>query len=153
MKMRTSTTHIVIHCADTYADMDIGAADIRKWHVDERGWSDIGYHKVIRRDGTVEDGRDLHVSGAHASGFNSVSVGVCLVGGRGKDNKAEDNFTEAQMASLKEVVEDLMGRFEWAMPMGHRDLPNVTKECPSFDVLKWWHGAEEQSPNFVKSEN
>ena len=63
MKMRTSTTHIVIHCADTYEDMDIGAEDIRKWHVEERGWSDIGYHKVIRRDGTVEDGRDLNVSG------------------------------------------------------------------------------------------
>ncbi len=152
MKMRTSTTHIVIHCADTYEDMDIGAEDIRKWHVEERGWSDIGYHKVIRRDGTVEDGRDIHVSGAHAAGFNSVSVGVCLVGGKGKDNKAENNFTDAQMASLKEVVEDLMAQYEWAQPMGHKDLPNVTKECPSFNVLEWWHGAEENSPNFVKSE-
>ena len=57
--------------------------------------------KSSGRDGTVEDGRDINVSGAHAAGFNSVSVGVCLVGGRGKDNKAENNFTEAQMASFK----------------------------------------------------
>ena len=153
MKRRTSTTHIVIHCADTYADMDIDADEIRKWHVDERGWSDIGYHKVIKRDGTVENGRDIDVSGAHAAGFNSVSVGVCLVGGRGKDNKAENNFTEAQMASLREVVEELMAKYEWAQPMGHRDLPNVTKECPSFDVLAWWHGEENNSTNHTETEN
>jgi hypothetical protein len=45
-----------------------------------------------------------------------------------------------------------MAQYEWAQPMGHRDLPNVTKECPSFNVLEWWHGAEDNSPNFVKSE-
>ena len=103
MKPRSKTEYIVIHCADTYETMDIGAEDIRKWHVEERGWSDIGYHKVIRRDGTVETGRDIDVSGAHAAGFNSVSIGVCLVGGRGEDDEADsiafDSFA-AKIASM-----------------------------------------------------
>ncbi len=47
---------IVVHCAATPPSMNIGAAEIRKWHTD-KGWSDIGYHYVIRRDGTQEEGR------------------------------------------------------------------------------------------------
>ena len=137
MKPRNKTTHIVVHCADTYATMDIGAAEIRKWHVDERGWSDIGYHKVIRRDGTIEDGRDMNVSGAHAAGYNAVSVGVCLVGGRGKNNEAENNFTPQQFESLTEVLEELRGLYPDTEVLGHRDLPDVQKECPAFDVRGW----------------
>ena len=137
MNPRSKTTHIVVHCADTYATMDIGAADIRKWHVDERGWSDIGYHKVIRRDGTVEAGRDMDVSGAHAAGYNSVSVGVCLVGGRGENDEAENNFTPQQFESLAEVLDELCGRYPDAEVLGHRDLPDVQKECPAFDVRGW----------------
>ena len=130
MKMRTSTTHIVIHCADTYEDMDIGAEDIRKWHVDERGWSDIGYHKVIRRDGTVEDGRDIDAMGAHVRGFNQTSVGVCLIG--------TDTFTDEQFESLANLIADLLAKYPSASLRGHRDFPNVKKECPGFDVQKWW---------------
>ena len=48
---RKETKYVVVHCADTPADMDVGAADIRRWHVDERGWDDVGYHWIIRRSG------------------------------------------------------------------------------------------------------
>jgi N-acetylmuramoyl-L-alanine amidase len=137
MKPRSKTELIIIHCADTYETMEIGASDIRKWHVEERGWSDIGYHKVIRRDGTVEAGRDIDVSGAHASGHNSVSVGVCLVGGRGENDEAENNFTPQQFKSLASVIDELLASYPDSEVLGHRDLPDVQKECPAFDVRSW----------------
>jgi N-acetylmuramoyl-L-alanine amidase len=134
MARRRSTDYIVIHCSDTYETMDIDAATIRRWHVEERGWSDIGYHKVILRDGTIEQGRPDTDSGAHAKNYNSKSIAVCMVGGRNDDDQAEDNFTDAQWQSLQEIVIDLRTRWPNATVLGHRDLDGVTKECPSFDV-------------------
>ena len=64
---RKVTTHCVVHCADTPAEMDIGAAEIRKWHTEDNGWDDIGYHYVIRRDGILENGRDTKMQGAHCA--------------------------------------------------------------------------------------
>jgi N-acetylmuramoyl-L-alanine amidase len=131
---------IVIHCADTPADMDIGAAEIRRWHVDERGWSDIGYHAVIRRNGNLEVGRPDDRPGAHAAGFNADSLAVCLVGGRGPDGKPENNFTPAQMQTLFLLIANWCAEYGVSddQIMGHRDLPGVTKACPSFDARKWW---------------
>ena len=59
MIKRNKTDTVVIHCADTPEDMDIGAEKIREWHTKERGWDDIGYHWVIRRDGTLDPGRPI----------------------------------------------------------------------------------------------
>mgnify|MGYP001441377098 CR=1 FL=1 len=94
MQPRAKTDYIVVHCSATKPSMDIGSEKIRDWHVNERGWRDIGYHKVIRRNGEIEDGRDIRDSGAHAAGYNSKSVGVCMVGGMAEDNSAENNFTD-----------------------------------------------------------
>lgn len=124
---------IVIHCADTYANMDIGAGEIRQWHVKDNGWSDIGYHDVIRRDGTNEKGRPLGVAGSHAKGYNSNSIGICLVGGKGIDNAAEFNFTQAQMRKLAALVAIYRDMFPGIEVVGHRDLTS-TKKCPAFDA-------------------
>ena len=70
----------MVHCAYTTATMDIGAKDIDRWHR-EKGWLGCGYHKVIRRDGTVEDGRPMNKAGAHVRGINRQSIGICLAGG------------------------------------------------------------------------
>ena len=86
---RKKTDKLVVHCADTPEDMDIGAEKIREWHTKERGWDDIGYHWVIKRDGTLEAGRAINMQGAHAKAVNGSSIGCCLVG-RG------DNFTDDQ---------------------------------------------------------
>lgn len=75
---------LIVHCAATYDTMDIGVKEIRKVHVDENGWKDIGYHFVIRRDGTVEKGRDVSVIGAHVLNHNANSIGICLAGGLSK---------------------------------------------------------------------
>src|SRR5690242_7167108 len=119
--------YIAIHCSATPAKMDIGVAEIRRWHKD-RGWSDIGYHHVIRRDGTIEEGRDESIPGAHVEGYNSCSIGVCLVGGMDKANKvAENNFTEDQTQSLAQIILELRQRYPNAAVQGHRDFPNVHK--------------------------
>lgn len=123
---------IVIHCADTPSNMDIGAAEIRIWHVNDNGWSDIGYHWVIRRNGQVEEGRPEDQAGAHVRGHNSDSIGVCLVGGKGGFN-----FTRVQMAALEAKVIDLKAKYPDAEVLGHCDLDG-SKTCPNFDVPQWW---------------
>lgn len=137
MKQRNRTDFIVIHCSATKPGMDIGADEIRQWHKD-KGWEDIGYHYVIRRNGTLEDGRDLNSVGAHVAGFNSRSVGICLVGGVGDLGHSENNFTKEQLQTLRDIVKRLLMVWPNAIVQGHRDFPNVAKDCPCFDVKEWW---------------
>jgi N-acetylmuramoyl-L-alanine amidase len=144
-KKLTDIRYIVVHCAATPASMDIGRKEIDLWHR-QRGFLEIGYHSVIRRDGTIEAGRALDRPGAHALGFNEISLGVCLVGGvdvAGADSKPEANFTPAQMHALANQI-DAWKQLPIVRPdvqiKGHRDLPSPhsrLKACPSFDVDKW----------------
>ena len=131
-------SRIVVHCADTHINMDVGAADIGRWHR-ERGWRAIGYAFVIRQSGALELGRDLDddgdvldETGAHARGYNRSSIGICLIGG-----KPEGNFFQAQLTTLKSVISVLNATFPGIEVLGHRDLPGVTKTCPTFDVRHW----------------
>lgn len=126
---------LVVHCSATRPSQDFDVGDIRRMHL-QRGFFDVGYHFVIKRDGTVQEGRPLDRQGAHAERFNHLSVGVCMIGGVSERdvNVAEDNFTPAQFAALKRVLADLRTKFPQAEIVGHRDLPNVKKACPSFDV-------------------
>lgn len=133
MIKRNKTHYIVIHCADTPASMDIGAKEIRRWHVEDNKWSDIGYHFVIRRDGRREIGRNIDVSGSHVKGFNSVSIGICMVGGKGGNN-----FTIAQFKELEKLVKEMVKKYPDAEVVGHCDL-NAGKTCPSFNVIKWYN--------------
>jgi len=130
--MSRGITAIVIHCADTPTTMDIGAEEIRRWHK-ERGWDDIGYHYVIRRDGSLEFGRDESVAGAHVAGHNAHSIGICLVGG-----KVGADFTRQQWACLDALVKDIAGRYPGAQVCGHHDL-DQGKQCPQFDARAWWN--------------
>lgn len=135
---------IIIHCSATPADMDIGAKEIDRWHK-ARGWSGIGYHAVIRRNGDIERGRDDDVIGAHAKGYNAGSLAVCMVGGVDENGELETNFLPAQYESLTAVVANW--RNEYGVKdkgiMGHRDLPGVNKACPCFDVRAWWAANKE----------
>lgn len=133
---RKRTDYIAVHCAATPPSFNGGAKEIRKWHRD-KGWIDIGYHAVIRRDGTIEWGRPLDTVGAHVENFNAVSVGVCLVGGVNAKGQPEDNFTLAQYAALALLLREWKKLYPAAKIQGHRDFPNVKKACPSFDVRKW----------------
>lgn len=135
---------IIIHCAYTKPSMDIGVAEIRQWHLD-RGWVDIGYQYVIRRNGRVEKGRDLdgdgnvdEETGAHTLGHNKDSIGICLVGGMNAEGKPDSNFTFAQFVSLRNLVDNLMVVHNYPSLHGHRDYAN--KECPCFDVHEFFDG-------------
>lgn len=137
-KKRSSTDFLVVHCAASKPSADIGAYDIDRWHR-AQGWACVGYHYVIRRDGTVEEGREEDVIGAHVSGHNENSLGICLAGGVSEKDVSipEDNFTEAQKASLKKLLLDLRKKYPKARIQGHRDFPGVKKACPSFEVKDW----------------
>lgn len=141
---RKSTEVIVIHCAATTPTQDIGAKEIRSWHR-KRGFTDIGYHYVIRRDGSIEQGRPENVIGAHAKGFNRHSIAICMVGGVDEDLKPQDNFTTAQYASLESLIKELKVSYPSVDIMGHCDLPRVKKACPSFSVKKWLKSLEKTS--------
>ena len=129
---------IVVHCSATPPNMNIGVNEITDWHVNGNGWSDIGYHNVIRRNGSLEHGRDLTESGAHAKGYNQHSIGICLVGGVDDDNEPEDNFTEEQYTTLRGYIDTMREVLPIKEILGHRDLPDVNKACPSFDVGHWY---------------
>lgn len=124
---------VIIHCSYTPHDMDIGVAEIRRWHVEGRKWSDIGYHYVIRRSGMVQPGRPLSRNGAHAKGYND-RIGVCLVGGKGKDGRLAANFTRAQWAALDRLLNQLQREhgFRPEDILGHNQVSR--KRCPGFDV-------------------
>lgn len=133
---------IIVHCSDTYADMDIGAGEIRQWHID-RGWSDIGYNYVINRAGTLQLGRDPDGDGnvdeevgAHALGYNESSIGICMVGGKAHPGEEPCNFTSKQWDTLNWLVfTKLKNRYPSAEIIGHNDVSDKT--CPTFNVKAW----------------
>jgi len=129
---------ITIHASATYPSMDIDAAEIRDWHL-SRGWRDIGYHEVIRRDGTVELGRPADQTGAHVGGHNTGNYGICLVGGLKQGTKIpEDNFTPAQYAKLRNRMLAHHTRWPEAIIMGHNGFPgHEARGCPCFDWRAW----------------
>lgn len=129
---------IVIHCADTFADMDIGAKEIDQWHR-QRGWSQIGYHYVIRRSGEIEKGRPENKPGAHVAGHNTGSIGVCLVGGKARGRENPCNFTRQQWAALENLVRILTLEYPQAEVLGHTDLDS-SKTCPTFNIKAWAAG-------------
>ena len=140
MDLRKKTELIVIHCAATKASMDIGASEIKKWHVDDNGWDDIGYHYIIKRGGLVEVGRPEAFQGAHAPSVNSKSVAICLVGGMADDGGAENNFTLFQFLSLKDLIKRLIASNSNIKEIvGHCDIQDNKPNCPGFNLKEWLH--------------
>ena len=132
--MRT-INEIIIHCSATEEGKDFKAADIKRWHVQGNGWKDIGYHYVIDLDGTVEHGRPIAQVGAHCSGHNSYTIGICYVGGLASDRKTpKDTRTPEQKIALHALVNGLKHAFNIKKVSGHNQYSS--KACPSFDVRK-----------------
>lgn len=133
---------IILHCSATPNGRPTTVEEIDRWH-QARGFhrsapvgnlrlQSIGYHYVIYVDGSVHEGRHISEIGAHAAGHNSHSIGICLIG--------TDKFTPAQWAALSQLTTDLCWKFPRTLIVGHRDLPDVHKECPGFDVAAWTSG-------------
>lgn len=126
---------LVLHCSATPEGRDVTVDQIRRMHL-QNGWNDIGYHYVIYRDGSIHVGRPLNQIGAHASGHNTGSIGICYIGGMDKSNKkAMDTRTPAQQAAILELVQQLIRAFGPLKIYGHNQLSN--KSCPCFNVPSW----------------
>lgn len=126
---------IIIHCAATPEGKDYTVAQIDQWHL-ARGFNGIGYHYVIYRDGSVHHGRGVEKAGAHCTGHNARSIGVCYIGGCAADGKTpKDTRTAAQEAALEKLVKELLNQYPGATVHGHNEF--AAKACPSFNVKTW----------------
>lgn len=128
---------IIVHCSATPEGEDFTVAQIRQMHL-ARNFADIGYHYVIYRDGSINPGRSEAVSGAHCTNHNSISIGVCYIGGcpprsiKNWDKQGKDTRTPAQKTALIKILKELKTKYPGAKIYGHRDFAN--KLCPSFDA-------------------
>ena len=127
-------TLLIIHCSAVRPDQTSSAAQIDTWHR-RQGWKlGIGYHYVIRRDGTIEPGRPEWMIGAHCKNHNAHSIGICYEGGLDIRGQPADTRTEAQKAAMRRLLEELHGRYPKAVIVGHCDL-NPGKECPGYKYV------------------
>jgi len=123
--LRAVLNTIVVHHSAYYSN---DPKEIQELHMDKRGFADIAYHFLISADGTIYEGREIKIRGAHVQGYNTGSVGVVLFG---NFNEAEPS--KAQLASLRALVDYLRHTYEIGYLAGHRDYPNQSPdgtECP-----------------------
>jgi N-acetylmuramoyl-L-alanine amidase len=127
---------VILHCSATPEGREVSVETIREWHTDPpprgRGWSDIGYHYVIHLNGKIELGRPIEVQGAHTSGENEDSIGICYIGGVNAANEPKDTMTVPQEIAFVEIVKSLRLIFGKLSIHGHNEFS--TKACPSFLV-------------------
>jgi len=148
---------IFVHCTATRPEWMKGSEtlnkveEIKRWHLD-RGWSDIGYHYLIDRDGTIADGRPIERAGAHVKGYNKHSVGISLFGGYGgnEDDKFEDHFTVEQDHALRYLISELESEYPSIKKIrGHNEV--AAKACPCFQVMNWFNTSEKNKKPRRKS--
>lgn len=129
---------IIVHCSATPEGKDFTVAQIKEWHL-ARNFSDIGYHYVIYRDGSIHKGRNEDVVGAHCTGHNAISIGICYIGGNDVTNKIpKDTRTAQQKDTLLSLLKELKKKYPLAKIHSHKDFAN--KACPSFDATKEYAG-------------
>ena len=137
-KSKRSINEIIVHCTASREGNPMTVEQIRRMHIRERGWSDIGYHYVVYLDGTIHNGRDVNITGAHCTGHNTHSIGVVYVGGLAKNGQPKDTRTDAQKAGLLKLLRELKGLYPKATIHGHREYAN--KACPCFDAKNEYKG-------------
>lgn len=138
---------IIVHCTATPEGRPVTVKEIDTWHR-ARGWSGIGYHRVVHLEGLVEDGRPIDKIGAHVAGHNTGTVGLVYVGGVAKDGKtAKDTRTPLQKKSLIAEIIDLRDRFGIRKISGHNEY--AAKACPSFDASREYDSLVEGGAPFI----
>ena len=136
---------IIVHCSATKEGVWVDAKDIDGWHK-ARGWSGVGYHRVIRLDGSVEQGRPYTKRGAHVAGNNTNTIGICMIGGLDEFGTPKNTFTDEQFHALMAEIINIRTFCNISQIKGHRDFsPDLNgdglitpdewvKQCPCFDV-------------------
>lgn len=142
---RSSTSEIILHHAEASS---VSVETINRWHLD-RGWTGIGYHYYIRKDGKVYRGRPEWAVGAHAVGHNSVSIGICCEGAY-----MTETMPQAQLEALKALIRDVQGRYGNRLALKrHKDVNST--DCPG-DRFPWaavqnWKGEPELTEAQVRA--
>lgn len=124
---------IIVHCTATPEGRVETVESIRNMHKSQ-GWADIGYHYVVYLDGSIHNGRNVDIIGAHCYGYNANSIGVVYVGGCDKRMKSKDTRTDKQKESLVKLLKDLRKLYPTAKIYGHKDLDKKGKDCPCFNA-------------------
>ena len=122
---------IILHCTATRQGNDYTVDQVRRWHVHDRNFADIGYHYLIRLDGSVEEGRPVDKMGAHCTGQNAHSIGIVYVGGLDPDGNPKDTRTPSQRNAMLSLVDYLKRKYN-ATVHCHNEFAN--KACPSFKI-------------------
>lgn len=134
-KASRSIKEVIVHCTATPEGRDVSVDTIRSWHL-ANGWKDIGYHYVVKLDGSIEPGRAEAQVGSHVAGHNTGTLGIVYVGGVAADGKtAKDTRTPAQKAAMLDLAKALIAKYPTVTKVtGHNQY--AAKACPSFDVRK-----------------
>ncbi len=141
--MTRKITEIIVHCSATAPNWMEGKpladkiAEIDRWHK-QRGWSGIGYHYLIDRNGEMLPGRSQNKAGAHVEGRNSTTLGICLIGGRGSNanDAPETHYTPDQLDMLRRLIDNLRSVYGDIPVTGHNQY--AAKACPGFNVPRWF---------------
>lgn len=132
MKPITTIKYLVVH--HSASPRNTTTVDlIHKWHVEDHGWDDIGYHWVITGDGKTHACRNLSKQGAHAPKVNPISWAVCVVGDNTKPDQSWVTAQEHSLLTLIDAVEFLIPDIQI---LGHRDTGEATL-CPGLDIKTW----------------
>lgn len=146
--MRT-INELIWHCTATPEGREVSVEDIRRWHTDPpryevrdgrrvnvggRGWSDIGYHKVIHLDGSVSEGRPESKVGSHVASRNTGTIGYVYVGGVDDQMRPKDTRTPAQKHTMRRLTEEAIARYGLTKVTGHHDY--AAKACPCFPAAR-----------------
>lgn len=129
-----SKKYVMIHCSASDDPLADNIETMRQWHL-ARGWRDVGYHYFIRKDGTIEKGRDELDDGAHCvydllgKSMNRTSISICLHG------LEHDRFTKEQFESCAFVIRGLMKRHKIGAIVPH-SMFHSSKTCPVFNIVE-----------------
>lgn len=156
---RYPVNEVMVHAAATRPEwmsnlpLSVKVKEIRRWHVEDNKWRDIGYHWIIDRDGSVAPGRAENQIGAGCAGRNNGVIHICLIGGHGSSPKDlfEEHFTAAQDVALRMLIEEIQGRTKIKLITGHNQYAN--KACPGFHVPGWFkHKPVQERTSLMESE-
>ena len=125
---------LIVHCSATRCNRDFPLDALHHSHLSS-GFASIGYHFYITREGKVHICRPAHQIGAHVTGWNDKSSGICYEGGLSEKGVPADTRTYAQKCSLLDLLWQLKADYPQAKILGHYQVsPNIKKACPCFDA-------------------
>ncbi len=124
---------IILHCSATQEGKDFDVNDIKEWHL-QRGFTDVGYHYIIKLNGEIQEGRDIRTIGAHCKGYNYGSIGIVYIGGLDKEGKGKDTRTKEQKESLLNLIDELMIAYDLTIDDVYCHYQFAKKLCPCFSI-------------------